>query len=77
MMTSPSTMPAVKDVKVLVSQIALMTGALKGRKGMRIGATGASITETVSPLACEDTDVEASTVPRSQFIDLIAVARMM
>ena len=72
MMTSPSTMPAVK---VLASQT-LMMDALEGRESMRLGAT-ASVAGAVPSLGGEDTYVEASTVPRSQARGLITVDRMV
>ena len=68
MMTSPSTMPAVK---VSVSQIVLMVGALK----KRLEAT-MLLTETAPSLSSEATYVVVSMAARCQSVDFIAVARI-
>ena len=62
MMTSPSTMPAVK---VLVSQIVLMVGALKNRNIARLEAT---------VFLTEATYVVVSMAARCQSVDFIGVA---
>lgn len=71
MITNPSTMLAVK---VLLSQIVLVMGVLKGPKSTRLGAT-VSIAETdPSP----GNEVEASMARRSQPMKSMAIAgRMM
>ena len=68
-------MPAVK---VLVSQIVLMVGALKNRNVARLEAT-VFLTETapsLSRLSSEATYVAVSMAARCQSVDFIAVARI-
>lgn len=68
-MKSPSKTP---PVRVFVSQIGSMVVAFKGCEGMRLGAT-ASIAETALSLGY----VKASMAPRSQPMDVMAVARKL
>lgn len=72
MMTSPNTTPVVK---VLVSRIASMVGALKRRKIMRLGAA-AFLTETAPSLSSEDTYIKVSMTRQSQSVDFIVMAKM-